>query len=155
MSLTAPAARQPLRAVGGHGGCDHPASARHLARGQLHVADGRPRVIVVGGEATHRRTVREHVRATLGDARVCETSDLWDVLVQAPTSHLVILAGDLAEAPADELERLLGHRHPELKVLAAAGDLVPEPGAELPWPSPVAEVVPLQPRAARPCADVG
>ncbi len=153
MSTTAPAG-EPLRSVGGVGGCGPLATTgHHLARGHLRVVDGRPRVIVVGGEAARRRSVREHVQATLGDASVRETSDLWDVLAQAPSSHLVILAGDLPEAPADELERLLGHRHPELRVLAPAGKRTPELEAES--QPPLGEVVTLRPPAAQLCADFG
>jgi len=121
MSSATPAVRTPLRAVGGHGGHRAPAAnVSHLARGRLRVADGRRRVIVVGGGLARRRSVREQVLTTMGDARVCETTDLWSVLAQAPTSQLVILLGDLDEAPVRELERLLGHRHPELTVLTPA-----------------------------------
>lgn len=131
MSSAAPAVRTPLRAVGGHGGHRAPAAnVSHLARGRLRVADGRRRVIVVGGGPARRRSVREQVLTTMGNARVCETTDLWSVLAQAPTSQLVILLGDLDEAPVRELERLLGHRHPELTVLTPASGPEPQPAAD-------------------------
>ncbi len=154
MSPIAPAVRAPLRAVSGHGGCGAPAAnARHLARGRLRVVDHRPRVIVAGGGPERRRSVREHVRATLGDATVCETTDLWSVLAQAPTSHLVILTGDLAEASAHELERLLAHRHPKLKVLRSASEPQPEPDPAAEPEPQLARVARLRPPAAHRCAD--
>ena len=90
-------------------------------RPRLRVIDDRPRVVLAGGELGRRSVVNCELAYRVPDAVVVEADEVWEVLQQAPGSSLVILAGDLEDAPAVALERLLAHRHPELSVLTLYG----------------------------------
>lgn len=83
--------------------------------------DDLPRVVLAGGELGRRATVNYELAYRMPDAVVLEADEVWEVLQQAPDSCLVVLAGDLDDAPAVALERLLAHRHPELTVLTLYG----------------------------------
>jgi hypothetical protein len=80
-----------------------------------------PRVVLAGGELGRRAAVNYELAYRMPDAVVLEADEVWEVLQQAPGSSLVVLAGDLEDAPAVALERLLAHRHPELTVLTLFG----------------------------------
>jgi len=43
---------------------------------------------------------------------------VWEVLAHAPSSRIVILSGELDDAPAESLMHTLGHRHPGLPVVS-------------------------------------
>jgi hypothetical protein len=77
--------------------------------------------VLAGGDSATRAAVREELLRGEPRALVFEADDVWDLLQLAPRASLVVLAGDLQDAPAASLVRLLGHRHPELNVISPAG----------------------------------
>jgi hypothetical protein len=88
--------------------------------------DSEARILVAGADAERRATVlRDLSEALPEETEFSEAGAAWEVLEQAPSSGVVMLAGDLDEATAESLMHVLGHRHPSLPVialgLAAAG----------------------------------
>jgi hypothetical protein len=98
---------------------EHSAEAR--PRRRFRDSDDLPRVVMAGGELGRRAAVNYELAYRMPDAVVLEADEVWEVLQQAPGSCLVVLAGDLDDAPAVALERLLAHRHPDLTVLTLYG----------------------------------
>lgn len=83
------------------------------------------RVLLAGADASQRVALRIELGATLpARTRFCEAGQVTEVLERAPSSQMVILTGDLDDADAESLVRLLGHRHPRLPVVR----IEPEPG---------------------------
>ncbi len=75
-------------------------------------------VLLAGADEHVRATLRTEFGATLpARTRWVEADDVAGALEHAACSRMVILAGDLDDADADSLMRLLGHRHPELPVI--------------------------------------
>ena len=62
--------------------------------------------------------LRDLSEALPDDTQFGEAGAAWEVLEQAPSSGVVMLAGDLAEVTAESLMHVLGHRHPSLPVVA-------------------------------------
>ena len=60
-------------------------------------------------------TCREALPA---DTLIGEAGAAWEVLEQAPSSSVVMLAGDLGEVSAESLMQTLGSRYPSLPVIA-------------------------------------
>ena len=86
---------------------------------------GRPSltVLVAGADAYRRAILRAELASTLPRmTRFCEAEEVAQVLEHAAGSRLVILAGDLRDAEAESLMRLLGQRHPELPVVCLDED---------------------------------
>jgi hypothetical protein len=82
-------------------------------------------VLLAGADACGRELLREEIAATLPHrTRFIEAEDVCEVLEQAPLSRLVILAGDLDDASAESLMRMLGHRHPQLPVVCVEDEPV-------------------------------
>jgi hypothetical protein len=108
------ALRESLGATTDHG-------AQEVPRRRFRDRDDLPRVVLAGGELGRRAAVNYELAYRMPDAVVLEADEVWEVLQQAPGSCLVVLAGDLDDAPAVALERLLAHRHPELTVLTLYG----------------------------------
>lgn len=91
---------------------------RHLAARRA-AAKARARILVAGADAEQRAAVlRELSEALPNDTQFGEAGAAWEVLDQAPSSGVVMLAGDLAEVTAESLMHVLGHRHPSLPVVA-------------------------------------
>jgi hypothetical protein len=76
--------------------------------------------VLAGGDTTTRAAVREELLLSEPAALVFEADDVWELLQLAPRASLVVLAGDLQDAPAAALLRLLSHRHPDLNVILPA-----------------------------------
>jgi hypothetical protein len=75
-------------------------------------------VLVAGSDAYRRAILRAELTSTLPRmTRFCEAEEVAQVLEHAGASRLVILAGDLQDADAESLMRLLGQRHPQLPVV--------------------------------------
>jgi len=75
-------------------------------------------VLLAGADAAGRAALRAEFGATLPPrTRWVEADDVAGVLERAAYSRMVILAGDLDDADAVSLMRLLGRRHPELPVI--------------------------------------
>jgi hypothetical protein len=84
--------------------------------------------VLAGGDSATRAAVRQELLRSEPRALVFEADDVWELLQLAPRASLVVLAGDLQDAPAAALVRLLGHRHPELNVISPA-DSAADPAA--------------------------
>ena len=75
-------------------------------------------ILLAGSDAEQRATLREEIEGTLTRrTRFAEADAISEVLENAPFSRLVVLVGDLEDAEADSLMRLLGQRHPQLPVV--------------------------------------
>jgi hypothetical protein len=75
-------------------------------------------VLLVGADADGRATLRAEFGTTLPSrTRWVEADDVAGALERAAYSRMAILAGDLDDADAESLMRLLGRRHPELPVI--------------------------------------
>jgi hypothetical protein len=75
-------------------------------------------VLLAGADPGERAMLRAEFDATLPPrTRWVEAEDVASVLERAAHSRMVILAGDLDDADAESLVRLLGRRHPELPVI--------------------------------------
>ena len=84
------------------------------------IVPGRPAltVLVAGADAYRRAILRAELASTLPRmTRFCEAEEVAQVLEHAADSRLVVLAGDLRDAEAESLMRLLGQRHPQLPVV--------------------------------------
>jgi hypothetical protein len=78
-----------------------------------------PRILVAGADPCKRAAVVRDLRETLpSDTRLGEAGAVWEVLEQAPSCGVVMLADDLGDVSARSLMRLLGRRHPRLPVVA-------------------------------------
>jgi hypothetical protein len=96
-------AQTPLAVVGDDGATD--------------LLEERPRIVLAGADAIRRDRTRTQLRSRNPGALVIEVLNVWELLTHAPECQLVVLAGDLDDAPADALMRLLSHRHPKLPVV--------------------------------------
>lgn len=82
-------------------------------------AQDRSRILVAAADPQQRAAVlRELSEALPEDTKFGEAGAAWEVLEQASSSGVVMLAGDLAEVTAESLMNVLGHRHPSLPVVA-------------------------------------
>lgn len=118
--------REPL--AGGGAASEPPRPALRIVTRES--AEAAP-VLVAGADAQRRAILRAELGVTLPPRTpFAEANDIAEVLERAPSSRMVILAGDLDDADADASLRLLGRRHPLLPVIcvdapmpaAAAGE---------------------------------
>jgi hypothetical protein len=80
-----------------------------------------PHVLVAGADADTRARMLAELRDLLpAGTRFAQASETWEVIACAPTSSMVVLAGDLGEVSGGAVMRLLGRRYPTLPVLAVA-----------------------------------
>jgi hypothetical protein len=90
-------------------------------RFDTHPASDEPssRILVAGADPARRAAVLDDLSRSLPPtARLGEAAAAWEVLEQAPSSSVVMLAGDLDDVSAESLMRLLGARYPRLPVIA-------------------------------------
>jgi hypothetical protein len=116
-----------LRLLHGQGrAAPEPLRGRDAHQPALHVVDGPSRVLLAGGDAGRRAVLLGELTQTLSADTVFEQADaVCEVLEHAPGSRMVFITGDLDDAPAESLMRMLAHRHPGLAVLvvdASTGD---------------------------------
>jgi hypothetical protein len=65
-----------------------------------------------------RTALLDELTRSLSASTVFEQAEVvGEVLEHAPGSRMVFITGDLDDAPAESLMRMLAHRHPELPVL--------------------------------------
>lgn len=99
-----------------------PAEASTLrdSRGHLRlVHDARRSILIAGGNAERRDSlVRELARRMPAGTSFEQADATWEVLERAPTSRLVMLAGELDDGSSESVMHLLGNRHPRLPVVA-------------------------------------
>lgn len=81
-------------------------------------------VLLAGADESARAMLRVEFGATLPSrTRWVEADDVAEALERAAHSRMVILAGDLHDADADSLMRMLSRRHPELPVICVKPSL--------------------------------
>jgi hypothetical protein len=105
----------------------HPSSTEPL-RGHdasppaLRVVDGPTRVLLAGTDTERRAALLDELTHTLSASTVFEQAGaVSEVLEHASGSRMAFITGDLEDAPAESLMRMLAHRHPELPVLIVDG----------------------------------
>jgi hypothetical protein len=92
---------------------------RRRSAAERAAAQARSRILVAGADPQRRAAVlRELSEALPEDTQFGEAGAAWEVLEQASSSGVVMLAGDLDEVTAESLMHVLGHRHPSLPVVA-------------------------------------
>jgi hypothetical protein len=76
-------------------------------------------VLVAGGDAAGRSALLDDLVRTMPPSTTfAQAGAVWEVLVRAPSSSMVILAGELDDVPAESLMQMLAHRHPGLPVVS-------------------------------------
>jgi DNA-binding NtrC family response regulator len=93
-------------------------TAKRVSRAPLRAP--RPsRILVAGADPRQRAAVLQDLSEALpANTQIGEAGAAWEVLEQAPSSSVVMLAGDLGEVSAESLMQVLGSRHPSLPVIA-------------------------------------
>ncbi|MFI5005393.1 MAG: hypothetical protein ACHQE6_10315 [Solirubrobacterales bacterium] len=77
------------------------------------------RILVAGADPVQRAAVLHDLNEALpADTQIGEAGAVSEVLAQAPSSSVVMLAGDLGEVSAESLMHVLGSRYPSLPVIA-------------------------------------
>jgi hypothetical protein len=77
------------------------------------------RILVAGANPERRAAVRHDLTESLpANTQVDEACAISEVFERAPSSSVVMLAGDLGEISAESLMHVLGERHPSLPVVA-------------------------------------
>jgi hypothetical protein len=95
------------------------AAPAHVYAKPTRHAPERSRILVAGADPARRAAVLADLTEALpDDTQFGEAGAAWEVLEQAPSSGVVMLAGDLHEVTAESLMNVLGHRHPALPVVA-------------------------------------
>ncbi len=92
----------------------------------------RSRILVAGTDPEQRAAVLHDLSEALPpETQLGEAGAVSEVLAQAPSSSVVMLAGDVGGVSAESLMQMLGNRHPSLPVvalsLAAHGGREPAP----------------------------
>src|ERR1700739_2771113 len=82
-------------------------------------------VLLTGDPERDRTGLAVLLRSVAARTHVLESYDLWEIVGNAPRSALVVIDGDLHDASAVSLCRLLRHRHPHLPVLVRGPSLSP------------------------------
>ncbi len=78
----------------------------------------RSRILIAGAPAQRAAVLHDLSEALPPDTLIGEAGAVAEVLAQAPSSSVVMLAGDLGEVTAESLMHELGSRHPSLPVIA-------------------------------------
>lgn len=112
--------RDRLRVLKNPDGAPLEPGAAGAPRARLSLVGGRPRLVLGGDTARRRAIVRDELESSLPDALVLEATEVWEILQLAHRAGLVVLVGDLLDAPARAVMRLLAHRHPDLNVISLA-----------------------------------
>jgi CheY-like chemotaxis protein len=86
-------------------------------------------VLLTGDPERDRTGLAALLRSVAVRTHVLESYDLWEIVGNAPRSALVVIDGDLHDASASSLCRLLRHHHPHLPVLVRGSSLSPADAA--------------------------
>lgn len=79
------------------------------------------RILVAGDDPAQRAAVLHDLSESLpAGAQLGEAGAIAEVLERAPSSSVVMLAGDIGGVSAESAMQLLGDRHPSLPVVALA-----------------------------------
>jgi hypothetical protein len=102
-----------------HVGAAAPERTRRRSAAERAAAQARSRILIAAADPEQRAAVRRELSEALPEnTQFGEAGAAWEVLDQASSSGVVMLAGDLAEVTAESLMHVLGHRHPSLPVVA-------------------------------------
>ena len=76
-------------------------------------------VLLAGGDASARKAVQRELAKTMPQSTSFEHAGaIWELLVRAPESSMVVLSGALDEMPVDALVQMLVHQSPEVPVVS-------------------------------------
>lgn len=76
-------------------------------------------ILIAGGDAARRSALVAELSQRLPAGTCFEQADAtWEMLERAPSSRMVMLAGELDGSSAESAMHLLGSRHPRLPVIA-------------------------------------
>jgi hypothetical protein len=83
---------------------------------------GEPQTVLIAGHDPARRAdVLDRLARTLPESTHFEqVTSIWEVLVQAPSSRMVIISGELDDGSPESLRHTLSRRHPDLPVVSIA-----------------------------------
>lgn len=113
-----PRDRPALRLVPGRGEGGDPIAPPGPSA-ELRLVEEGPCILVVGADPQLRASVRRELAEALTPGTLFEEAGMvWEVLEQASRSGVVMLTGDLRDATAAALTRLLAQRHPRLPIVA-------------------------------------
>jgi hypothetical protein len=94
--------------------CERP-TLRPLRKGD---EGGERPVLLAGGDAAARAAVQSDLAKTMpADTTFEQAGAVWEVLVRAPSSSMVILSGELEDIAAGSVMQMITHRHPEVPVV--------------------------------------
>lgn len=96
-----------------------PAAEQLAERAPLRLVENRPSSILLAGGDASSRSALLHELSELLPAGTCfqEAEARWEVLERAPTSRMVMLAGDVEGSSPESVIDLIGSRHPRLPVV--------------------------------------
>lgn len=117
--ITHTSARSRLRLL--HGQPDTvPADRQSPDRAPLRlISKDRASILVAASDPARRRSMLQELAQRLPQGTSFkEAAAAWEVLEQAPSSRMVMLAGELEGSSVESVMHLLGNRHPQLPVLA-------------------------------------
>lgn len=84
-------------------------------------ADEAGSVLIAGHDPARRADVLDQLaRSMPEETRFKQAGSFSEVLVQAPSSRMVIISGELDDGPPDSLRHTLSRRHPDLPVVSLA-----------------------------------
>ena len=114
-------ASERFRVLSNPAGPDLAPGSQGVSQARLSIVGGRPRLVLSGADPATRALVREELERGEPEVLVLEALDAWELLQLAPRATMVVLAGDLPDATASAMVRVLAHRHPDLNVISLAG----------------------------------
>jgi hypothetical protein len=78
-------------------------------------------VLIAGHDPARRADVLDQLARTMPESTHFEQAgSFWEVLVQAPSSRMVVISGELDDGPPESLRHTLSRRHPDLPVVSLA-----------------------------------
>jgi hypothetical protein len=112
--LRGSAERTPAQPLPAH---ESPRSAED--RPGLRLLPNPSHVLIAGADPVQRASLLDELtRSMPPHTPFTQAGAISEVLERAPASRMVVLSGDLDDAPAESLVRLLGHRHPRLPIVS-------------------------------------
>jgi hypothetical protein len=120
--LTSPPRRARLRLLQGRGSRTSAKAPAHSEPSPLRLVKHERRedsILVAGSDPQRRSTLLRELSERLPKGtRFEEAAATWEMLERAPSSRIVMLAGELDGSSPESVMHLLGNRHPLLPVLA-------------------------------------
>jgi hypothetical protein len=109
---------------GWNGRLDERAPAGQAERLPLRLVENGPPLLIAGADPVRRAALLNELMDTMPEGTAfAQASTLSEVLEHAPWSRMVILSGELDDAPASSLRSVLGQRHPRLPLVTLYPEL--------------------------------